>query len=154
MMMMYNREQSRPSPLGMRSYESIDAHSPTFGTDVFLHHDGIDVDSQPCFSGNRVRSYDNVLNLRKYMCDMSRAFTRLFNSNEIGVYANHIAKFNEYCSATDSKQFFTAAYIFQRKAVIDWNPNADEVTMSLEYVMIQQRALVVSFLICYSSLDY
>ena len=88
------------------------------------------------------------------MCDMSRAFTRLFNSNEIGVNANHIAKFNKYCSATNSKQFFTAAYIFQRKVVIDWNPNADEVTMSLEYVMIQQRALVVSFLICYSSLDY
>jgi hypothetical protein len=130
MMMMYNREQSRPSPLGMRSYESIDAHSPTFGTDVFLHHDGIDVDSQPCFSGDRVRSYDNVLNLRKYICDMSRAFTHLFDSNGIGVNANHIVIFNEYCSATDSKQFFTAAYKFQRKAVIDWNPNADGVTMS------------------------
>ena len=130
MMMMYNREQSRPSPLGMRSYESIDANSPTFGTDVFLHHDGIDVASQPCFSGDRVRSYDNVLNLRKYICDMSRAFTRLFDSNGIGLNADHIAKFNEYCSATDSKRFFTAAYKFQRKAVLDWNPNADEATMS------------------------
>ena len=103
MMMMYDREQLRPSPLGMRSYELIDADSPTFGTDVFLHHDGIDVASEPCFSGDHVRSYDNVLNLRKYICDMSRAFTRLFDSNGIGVNADHIAKFNEYCSGTDSK---------------------------------------------------
>ena len=61
---------------------------------------------------------------------MSRAFTRLFDSNGIGVNADHIAKFNEYCSATDSKRVFTAAYKFQRKAVLGWNPNADEVTMS------------------------
>ena len=61
---------------------------------------------------------------------MSRAFTHLFDSHESGVNADHIAKFNEFCSATDSKRFFTAAYEFQRKAVIDWNPNADEVTMS------------------------
>ena len=63
MMMTYDREQLRPSPLGMQSYESIDANSPTFGTDVFLHHDGIDEASQPCFSGDRVQLYDNVLNL-------------------------------------------------------------------------------------------
>jgi hypothetical protein len=30
MMMMYDREQLRPSPLGMRSYELIDADSPMF----------------------------------------------------------------------------------------------------------------------------
>ena len=97
---------------------------------MFLHHNGIDVSSQPCFSGDRVRSYDNVLNLRKYIGDMGRTFTHIFDSNGIGVNADHIAKFNEYCSATDWKQFFTAAYKFQWKAVLDWNPNADKVTMS------------------------
>ena len=80
---------------------------------MFLHHDGIDVASQPCFSGNRVRLYDNVLNLRKYICDMSRAFNRLFDSNGIGVNADHIAKFNEYCSATDSKRFFSLGVIYK-----------------------------------------
>jgi len=79
---------------------------------VFLNLDGIEVASQPYFSGDRVRSYENVQKLRKYICDMSRAFTRLFDSNGIGVNADHIAKCNEYCSATNSNRFFTAAYKF------------------------------------------
>jgi len=102
LLMTYDRTQSRPSPLGMRSYESIDPTLPTFGTDVFIDHDQIDVSSQPCFTGDRVRSYEDVLNLQKYICDMSRAFTRLFECNEIGVNADHIGKFNEYCSSADS----------------------------------------------------
>ena len=105
-MMTYDREQSRWSPLGMRSYESIDANSPTFRADMFLYQDGIYLASQPCFSGDRVWSYDNVFNLRKYICDMSHAFTRLFDSNEIGVNADQIATFNKYCSATNSKWCF------------------------------------------------
>ena len=83
---------------------------------------------------------------------MSRAFTRLFDSNGIGVNADHIAKFNEYCSATDSKRVFTAAYKFQRKAVLGWNPNADKVTMSFNMGFIGIRE--DSAVICYSSLDY
>ena len=43
MLMSYDRTQSRPSPLGMRSYKSINPNPPTFGTDVFLDHDQIDV---------------------------------------------------------------------------------------------------------------
>jgi hypothetical protein len=80
MLMTYDRTQSRPSPLGMRSYESINPNSPMFGTDMIIDHDQIDVSSQPCFTSNRVWSYENVLN---YICDISRAFTRLFECNEI-----------------------------------------------------------------------
>jgi hypothetical protein len=61
---------------------------------------------------------------------MSRAFTRLFKCNEIGVNADHIRKFNKYCYTEDSLQFFNAAYKLQRKAMLDWNANADDVTMS------------------------
>ena len=111
--MSYDRTQSRPSPLGMQSYESINPNSPTFGTDVFLDHDQIDVSTQPCFSGNRVRSYENIINLRKSICDMSRAFTHLFECKEIGLNADHIRKFNEYCNTEDSLQFFNAAYKIQ-----------------------------------------
>ena len=63
MLMTYDRSQSHPSPHGMGSYESIDPNSPTFRTDVFIDHDQIDVSSQPCFSGDRVRSYENIINL-------------------------------------------------------------------------------------------
>jgi len=63
MLMTYDRSQSRPSPLGMQSYESIDPNSPMFGTDVVIDHNRIDVSSQPCFSGDRVRSYESVINL-------------------------------------------------------------------------------------------
>jgi hypothetical protein len=87
MLMSYDRTQSRPSPLGMQSYESINPNSPTFGTDVFLDHDQIDVSTQPYFSGNCVRSYENIINLQKSICDMSRAFTCLFECKEIGVNA-------------------------------------------------------------------
>ena len=53
MLMTYDRSQSRPPPLGMRSYELINPKSPTFGTDVFVDHNQIDVSTQPCFLGDR-----------------------------------------------------------------------------------------------------
>ena len=71
---------------------------------------------------------------------MSRAFTCLFECNEIGVNADQIRKFNKYCYTEDSLQFFNAAYKLQRKAVLDWNANADNVTMSFNmgFVGIQE----------------
>jgi hypothetical protein len=124
----------------MRSYDLINPMSPTFGTDVFVDHDQIGVSTHPCFLGNRVGSYENIINLRKYICDMSRALTCLFECKEIEVNADHIWKFNEYCSTEDSLQFFNAAYKIQRKAVLDWNANADDVTMlfNMGFVGIQE----------------
>jgi hypothetical protein len=62
---------------------------------------------------------------------MSRAFSHLFESCEVGIVdANHIAKFNNYCSSKDSRDFFSAVYNFQRQAVLDWNQTTDCVTMS------------------------
>ena len=61
---------------------------------------------------------------------MSRAFSRLFESCEVVIDANHIAKFNNYCSSKDSRDFFSAVYNFQLQAVLDWNQTADCVTMS------------------------
>jgi len=85
---------------------------------------------------------------------MSRAFTRLFECNEIGVNADHIGKFNEYCSSADSLRFINAEYKLQRKAVLDWNATADDVTMSFNMGFIgiredQQQALAVWYLTCY-----
>ena len=130
MFMSYNCDQSRPSPLGMRSYELIKANCATFGTDIFVNGAQIDVSSEPCFTGNRVRAYENIINIRKYICDMSRAFSRQFDCNEPGVNADHIRIFNEYCSSVDSNKFFASVTKFQRKAVLDWNATADSVTMS------------------------
>jgi hypothetical protein len=61
---------------------------------------------------------------------MSRAFSHLFKSCEVGIDVNCIAKFNNYCSSKNSREFFSAIYNFQQKAVLDWNPTADCVTMS------------------------
>ena len=57
--MRYDHLQSRPSPLGMRRYESLDPLSLTFGSDIFLNHNDIDVPNNPCFFGDRVCSYEN-----------------------------------------------------------------------------------------------
>jgi hypothetical protein len=84
MLMTYDRSQSRLSPLGMQLYKLINPKSPMFRTIVFVDHDQIDVSTQPCFSGNRIRSYENVINLQKYICDMSHAFTCLSECKEIG----------------------------------------------------------------------
>ena len=59
---------------------------------------------------------------------MSHAFTRLFKCKEIGVNADHTRNINECCNTEDSLQFFNAAYKIQRKAVLDWNANADNET--------------------------
>ena len=71
---------------------------------------------------------------------MSCAFTHLFKCKEIEVNADHIWKFNEYCSTEDSLKIFNAAYKIQRKAVLDWNANADDVTMlfNMGFVGIQE----------------
>ena len=71
---------------------------------------------------------------------MSRAFTCLFEYNEIGVNADHIRKFIKYCYTEDSLHFFDAAYKLQQKAVLDWNATADNVMMSFNmgFVGIQE----------------
>ena len=60
---------------------------------------------------------------------MSRAFSRGFDCIEVGVNATRIAKFNEYCSTTESLAFYSAVYKFQQRAVLDWNTTVDNVTM-------------------------
>jgi hypothetical protein len=59
----YNHLQSCPSPLGMQAYETVDPSSPMFGTDVFINHKDLDVPDSPCFSGERVHHYKNIMNL-------------------------------------------------------------------------------------------
>jgi hypothetical protein len=56
--MRYDREQSRPSPFGMRAYESLDPSSETFGTDVCMNHANLYVPDCQCFTGDRVRGYE------------------------------------------------------------------------------------------------
>ncbi len=106
--MTYNHLQSHPSPLGMRVYETVNPSSPMFGTDLFINHKDLDVPDSPCFSGERVRHYENIINLQKYICNLSRAFSHLFECCEVGIDANRIAKFNNYCSSKDLRDFFSA----------------------------------------------
>ena len=121
--MTYDHLQPRPSPLGMRAYETFDPLSLTFGTDIFLNHNEIAVTTTPCFSGERVCCYEHIIGLRKYICDMRRVFSQLFDCKEIeiGVNADHISKFYEYSTSTKSKEFYSAAYNMQRRSVLDWN---------------------------------
>ncbi len=60
---------------------------------------------------------------------MSRAFSGLFDCMEVGVDANRIAKFNEYSGTKKSVDFYSTVYKFQRRAVLDWNATADNITM-------------------------
>ena len=128
--MTYNHLQPRSSPLGMRAYKTFDPSSLTFGTDIFLKHNEIAVMTTPCFSGKRVCCYEHIIGLQKYICDMRRVFSWLFHFKEIGVNADHIAKFYEYSTSTKSKEFYSVAYNMQWCAVLDWNADANKVTMS------------------------
>jgi hypothetical protein len=128
--MQYDREQSRPSPFGMRAYKSHDPSSGTFGTDVYMNHANLYVPDCPCFTGDRVRGYEYIMSVQKYVCDMSRAFFRQYKSIGDGVNSNHVVKFNEYCLSEKSKAFFSSVYKFQRQPVLDWNSTANCVTLS------------------------
>jgi hypothetical protein len=61
--MTYDCLQSRPSPLGMRSYEPFDPSSATFSSDVFMKYNKIHVSDSPCFSGDCVHSYKEIIHL-------------------------------------------------------------------------------------------
>jgi hypothetical protein len=127
----YDENQACPSPLGMRAYKSVDPSSRTYGTDVFLNHCHLHVPDSPCFSGVCVQFYEDNISLRKYICDMSRAFSRLFKLvGAAWINTDHIATLNEYCSCKATKDFYSSVYKFQWQAVLDWNPSADSVTMS------------------------
>ncbi len=76
--MRYDRHQSHPSPLGMCAYKSIDPSLVTFGSDVFINHKNMHVPDSLCFSSDCARQYKDIISLRKYTCNMSRAFSRLF----------------------------------------------------------------------------
>jgi hypothetical protein len=128
--MQYDRHQSRPSPLGMRAYEFLNVSLETLGTNLFLNHSSLHVPNSPCFSGDRICSYEDAISIQKFICDISRAFSWLFESEGPGMNTNNIRKFSEYCLLVDSRKFFSHVYKFQRQAVIDWNTSADSVTMS------------------------
>jgi hypothetical protein len=129
--MRYDREQSCPSPFGMRAYESLDPSLGTFGTYVYMNHANIYVPDCPCFTGDRVCGYEYIMSVQKYVCDMSRAFSRQYESISDWVNSNHVVKFNKYCSSEKSKAFFSSVYKFQRQSVLDWNSTANCVTLSL-----------------------
>ena len=104
--MTYNHLQPRPSPLGMRAYETFDPSSLTFRTDIFLNHNEIAGTTTPCFLGERVCCYEHIIGLQKYICDMRRVFSQLFDCKEIWVNADRISKFYEYSTSTKSKEFY------------------------------------------------
>ena len=90
---------------------------------------------------------------------MSRAFTRLFDSNGIGVNADHIAKFTSTALLPTRNDFSRLNINFNGRRCLTGIQMRTKLPCpstwgSLEYVRIQQRVLVVSFSICYLSLDY
>ena len=126
MLMQYNREQQRPSPLGMQAYEKLNASFATFGIDVFTNHTGIHIPLSPCFTRDRILQYEYIINVRKVICNMrSRAFTCMYDCNSPGMNVDNLNKLKEYCSSRDSRNFFSCVYKFQGRAVLDWNPTAD-----------------------------
>jgi hypothetical protein len=134
--MRYNWDQDHPSPLGKRVYEAFDPSSETFGTDVFMNHTNLNVPDSPCFTGDCVCCYEYIISVCKYLCDMSCAFSHQYECNGPGVNNDHINKFNNYCSSRESKEFFSCAYKFQQRAVLDWNPSANCVTLSLNMELV------------------
>jgi hypothetical protein len=129
--MRYDREQSCPSPFGMRAYKSLNPSSGIFGTDVYMNHTNLYIPDCPCFTRDRVCGYEYIMSVQKYVCDMSRAFSRQYESIGDGVNSSHVVKFNEYCLSEKSKAFFSRVYKFQRQSVLDWNSTANCVTLSL-----------------------
>ncbi len=53
----YDKDQIVPSPLGMRSYETISFESDSLGTDLFVNHLAIPISDKPCFVGAHVVAY-------------------------------------------------------------------------------------------------
>ena len=93
---------------------------------------------------------------------MSIVFTWLFDCKEIGVNADYIANFNEYSTSNKSKEFYSAAYNTQQRAVLDWNADANKVTMSFNigFVGIRKNlaagagSVVLDMLLKFSLLKY
>ncbi len=81
----------------MRAYKSLDPSLGTFGTDVFMNHTNLHVPDCPCFTGDCVCGYEYIMSVRKYICNMSCAFSRQYESIGDGVNSNDVNKFNEYC---------------------------------------------------------
>jgi hypothetical protein len=104
--MQYDRHQSHPSPLGMRAYELLDLSSGSFGSDVFMNHTNLHVPDSPCFSSDEVHCYEHIISVRKYLCNMSHAFSWQFECIGAGINIDNISKFNEYCLSKESKEFF------------------------------------------------
>jgi hypothetical protein len=106
--MQYDCHQLCPSPLGMQACKSLDPSLVTFGSDVFSNHKNLHVPDSPCFSGDHVRRYEDIISLRKYTCNMCHAFSRLFERDGAEINKNNIAKFSEYCLSKESKDFYSS----------------------------------------------
>jgi hypothetical protein len=161
-MMTYNQHQRRPLPLGMWACETCDPFSTMFGTDVFMNHANLHIPDSPCFTGDCVHCYVYIMSLQKYSCNMSRAFSRQFESIGAGINVDNINKFKDYCLSEESKEFFSSVYKFKKKAVLDWNRSADCVTLCLNmrFVGIREdsaagaRSVVLDMLLKFGVLKY
>ncbi len=71
----YSRDQIILSPLGMRSYKTINLMSPTLGTDLFTNHDSIPMLHQPCFLGMHVAVYEKVMHLCRHLSLIRASFS-------------------------------------------------------------------------------
>jgi hypothetical protein len=61
--MQYDRHQSHPLPLGMCAYEFLNVSLQTLGADLFLNHSSLHVLDSPCFSGDCICSYKDVISI-------------------------------------------------------------------------------------------
>ncbi len=108
--MRYNLEQGWPSPLGMRAYETLDKSSTSFGKDVFDNHTSIHLPLSLCFTRDCVHQNECIINIQRYLCNMSRAFSHQYDCNGPGMNVGNVNKLNKYCTSSKLRKFFSSAY--------------------------------------------
>ncbi len=124
----YCRDQIIPSPLGMRSYETINMSSPTLGTELFSNHQSIPISAEPCFLGSQVKSYKNAMGLCWHLLTIRNSFSHECE-NARQQDTNHMGVFGKYTRTNAARSFFKSVDDFQRQAVRDWNEFRNNVTL-------------------------
>ena len=125
-------EQAIPSPSGLPEFEKVNTKSAKEVSQQFEHATMMEVETEPDFTGERVKSYHELGGVADTVHQLWRSFATENVDWTSSIFDNaKIYKMHKLVTSDGIKTFVDGAKTFHDKATKSWNDQVDEVTQQL-----------------------
>jgi len=127
-------EQAIPSPSGLPEFEKVNTKSAKEVSQQFEHASMMEVETEPDFTGKRVKSYHELGEVADTVHQVWRSFIteNVDRTLSASTFDNaKIDKMHKLVTSDGIKTFVDGAKTFHDKATKSWNDEVDEVTKQL-----------------------